>query len=706
MLSDALKKTIQQAYSQFLEAKSLRPRHGQKLMIADIARTLGSIHLDAQGMRDSNGHLCVIEAGTGTGKTVAYLLSTLALAKEMDKKVVIATATVALQEQVVFKDLPDLIRHSGLNFQYSLAKGRGRYLCLSKLDKILSANDDLNLIPVYEDESGVVNDGDMRLYEDMMKQLSEGKWDGDKDNFAEEFEPLAWQRVTTDHHQCTGRKCSHVKRCAFFLARDSLEQSDCIVANHDLVLADIALGGGAILSAPEDTIYVIDEGHHLPAKALNHFSCHTRYRATIRWLGQSEGQWPNMLATVEDANYFVQLAEPLEALLKQTRNIMESGIDLLKALTLGVDMSDLKPRLRFERGVVPEHLEAFAKELKATFTELHALLEKMHAELDQLLNEDFSSVPQADLENLFPVIGNWLARAENNRALWDSYSDTQLNEDWPISRWISILEYSEIEDYEVVSSPILASRALENDLWSRCCGAVITSATLTALNSFERFQFHAGTYEDSCYSVVPSPFNYQENGVLCIPKNAVEANNAERHTDSIVALLPEILTDQEGSLVLFASRRQMTLVYDEMPHEIKNTILMQGSESKQSLLKKHKKRIDEEQSSVLFGLASFAEGIDLPGNYCEHVVIAKIPFAVPDDPVEASLAEWIELQGGNPFMQIAVPDASVKLIQACGRLLRTESDKGRVTILDKRLMTKSYGKAILDSLPPFKRQLL
>ena len=132
-------------------------------------------------------------------------------------------------------------------------------------------------------------------------------------------------------------------------------------------------------------------------------------------------------------------------------------------------------------------------------------------------------------------------------------------------------------------------------------------------------------------------------------------------------------------------------------------ILLQDDYSRQELLKQHRQRIDEGAVSILFGLASLAEGIDLPGHYCEHVIIAKIPFAVPDDPVEAALSEWLEAQGRNPFMEITVPDAAIRLIQACGRLLRTEQDRGRITIMDRRLVTARYGQMIMNSLPPFQQ---
>ena len=146
-------------------------------------------------------------------------------------------------------------------------------------------------------------------------------------------------------------------------------------------------------------------------------------------------------------------------------------------------------------------------------------------------------------------------------------------------------------------------------------------------------------------------------------------------------------------------------VYSGLHGELEMEILMQGDSSKQEILRRHREKIDQGEGSVIFGLASFAEGVDLPGDYCTHVVIAKIPFAVPDSPLEAALAEWIESQGRNSFMEISVPDAALRLVQASGRLLRTEEDGGRVTLLDRRILTKRYGRAILDSLPPSQRQL-
>lgn len=177
------------------------------------------------------------------------------------------------------------------------------------------------------------------------------------------------------------------------------------------------------------------------------------------------------------------------------------------------------------------------------------------------------------------------------------------------------------------------------------------------------------------------------------------------HTREIVEWLPRLIdvTEPLGSLVLFSSRKQMQEVAAAVPAGLRERLLIQGELPKSRLLVQHHERLKQGEASVIFGLDSFSEGLDLPGESCVHVIIAKLPFAMPDDPVGRTLSRWIEKRGGNPFIEITVPEASIKLIQAVGRLIRTEQDYGRVTILDNRLMRQSYGKKLLASLPPFKR---
>ncbi|WP_111640379.1 ATP-dependent DNA helicase DinG [Marinimicrobium alkaliphilum] len=702
MLNDQVKARIQSAYRQFLNSKELQPRYGQKLMIAAIARTLGAIELDEEGVRQNGGHVCVLEAGTGTGKTVGYLLPALAVAKAMNKKLVIATATVALQEQIIAKDLPELQRTTDLPFNFALAKGRGRYLCLTKLDNVL-AECESGLNPtraLYEDELPSVTEEAVKIYQSMVDALAANRWNGERDTWPEELEQTQWQRVTTDHRQCTGRRCSNVSACSFFKARDQIGSVDCIVTNHDLVLADLALGGGAILPDPADTIYVFDEGHHLPVKALNHFAHQSRMLGTSRWLEQCNRALDATLGELSGAGNIDRYGEQLPAALMDCKQRLDQLYPQFDALVQTLALDDRQSHYRFENGVVPREILLQAVELHRGFDRLSELLNKMVKEVGEAMEDAHCPVPKVDLERHYPALGSWQARAEVNRELWASYATPDPKGAVPRARWLTLADRQGAMDIEVCSSPILAARTLEYSLWNECCGAVVTSATLTALGRFDRFAMRAGTPKDSHYEAVPSPFDFSRS-TLEVPGWAVEANDARAHTESLVEHLPDWLAKDDASLVLFSSRRQMLDVFDGLPGSWRERVIVQGDKSKQAMLTEHRKRIDAGQNSVIFGLASFAEGVDLPGDYCQHVIIAKLPFAVPDDPIEAALSEWVEAQGRNPFMEITVPDASLRLIQACGRLVRTESDTGRVSLLDRRILTKRYGKALLKALPPF-----
>jgi ATP-dependent DNA helicase DinG len=203
---------------------------------------------------------------------------------------------------------------------------------------------------------------------------------------------------------------------------------------------------------------------------------------------------------------------------------------------------------------------------------------------------------------------------------------------------------------------------------------------------------------------VESPFD-PSRATFAIPTLQAEPSDADGHTAEIIEQLPQLVANDLGVLVLFSSRRQMEAVCEGLAGTLPHELLVQDTLSKNALLERHRANIDANRPSAIFGLASFAEGVDLPGAYCGHVVIAKLPFAVPDSPREAAHAELLESLGRNAFMEISVPDAALKLVQASGRLLRTESDSGRVTLLDRRLQTKRYGRAILDSLPRYTFEL-
>lgn len=711
MLTDAVKENIQLAYRRWLESKGLKPRYGQRLMIAAVARALG----DAD--RTGGEPIAVVEAGTGTGKTMAYCVAAIPVAQAREKRLVIATATIALQEQIVFKDLPDLLQHSGLSFSYALAKGRGRYLCLAKFDQTLAQQADFNpTMAIYPDEIAAQPDqSTVQVLERMIERLGAGEWDGDRDQWPEQVPDAVWSRVTTDHAQCTGRRCPHVRQCSFFKARDSLDKVDVVVTNHDLVLADLALGGGVILPDPADTFYVFDEGHHLPDKARDHFAYSCRLRATDKWLEQCIKILANAAGEIGGVDKISRNIEVLPSAIHELRQFLATvrpGLDeLLASVEPARDRQPgprdrQQPTYRFEHGVVPDALRELSESLHAGFEEFGDRLGRIASAIESSLDDDGGELERDVAERWLPAFSMLRARAQANRDLWFYYARDAQDETPPRARWVVAVENSiGPHDVELHCSPILAAGALINHLWTQCAGAVVTSATLTALGRFERFAMRSGVPADAIYEVVPSPFDHANAAVLSVPRMSADPTDPQQHTDMLVEMLPRLLDRAEGSLVLFSSRKQMEQVCAALPAEWQQRILMQDTMSKQEILSQHRACIDRGAGSVIFGLASFAEGVDLPGSYCSHVVIAKIPFAVPDEPVEAALAEWIETRGGNPFMEMSVPDAALKLVQASGRLLRTESDRGRITLLDRRIVSKQYGRAILDSLPPFRRDI-
>ncbi|MCB1704763.1 MAG: ATP-dependent DNA helicase DinG [Halioglobus sp.] len=707
MLSEELKGTIRAAYNAIVESKSLTPRWGQRQMIAEIANTLSRIpptDIEERGLPA----VCVIEAGTGTGKTIAYAVAAIPIAQALGKRLVVATATIALQEQFVNKDLPDIRHSSGMNFSFALAKGRRRYVCLSKLDRLMAEGQGASaVVPLYPDEFGApVQSEAMPVYDAMLEALGRGEWDGDRDNWPDSVADEVWFSATSDHSQCSGRRCPNISQCSFYRARDELQSADIIVTNHDLVLSDLALGGGAILSAPEDSIYVFDEGHHLPDKALSHFSSYCRLNATVSWLQDSKkalSQAAPALAAIDGAQ---RLLQPLPADMDETIAALQVAEQTVSALFDETDVPAHREeqQLRLAHGLVPAALMQVATSLSGLFQKLSSAFARLENLLEEALDDDFAGLDKSEIETWHINVGGMLGRAEAALALWREYAVSGAGEVPPKARWITLLSNTAQPGFELRCSPVLAADILQDCLWSRAAGVIITSATITALNSFDRFQLHSGSPTEANYKVVASPFNYQQ-ATFAVPKMDCDPGDAQAHTDAIIRQLPTLLDHAEGSLVLFSSRRQMLEVYQGVSGEFSGGILMQGDYSKQEILRRHKQAIDAGGGSVIFGLASFAEGVDLPGAYCRHVVIAKIPFAVPDSPLEAALAEWVEAQGRNAFMEISVPDAALRLVQASGRLLRTEQDTGRITLMDRRILTKRYGRAILDSLPPFQLRL-
>ncbi|WP_421621500.1 ATP-dependent DNA helicase DinG [Alkalilimnicola ehrlichii] len=697
MLEESVKQEIREALRQVGQnVPGFRSRSQQRQMIAEVARTLAG---ECEGRR-----LLAIEGPTGTGKSLAYLLAGIPVARAEGRQLIVSTATVALQEQIVDRDLPALQANSGLTFSYGLIKGRRRYVCTRNLEQLVggAAQGEMDLGgpsagPAHWPRKPQT--GELEHLQALYRDLQAGDWDGDLDRRPPPAADLQGP-MTTDRHGCTGRGCPHVSDCPFHRARRGMEEQDVLVANHDLVLADLAMGGGVILPPPEQVFYVFDEAHHLAARATDAFRAESPLLASVQWLERLPrlaGQAISLLP--EEAGRHLEALEravnELSAMLNEMHGMIRrdwqrmnrDGVWRFPAGELPAPLGELVPGLRDASAEVEKHYgrigQAFAK---ATAEE--------------------GVTPGSVAERLAPELGEVASRVEHLAATWRLVAWEQPSEAPPVARWITALG-SGRPDYLVAASPVSAAAMLRNGLWSRAAGAVLTSATLTALGRFDRMRLACGLEEEdgTRYLSLASPFDYRNRAVLHVPRMASDPRDPEAHTGELIRVLPGILEPEGGTLVLFASARQLDAVYEGLPAEWQGRILRQRERPRADLLAAHARAVEAGEPSVIFGLASFAEGVDLPGDLCRHVIIAKLPFAVPDSPVEATLAEWLESRGRNPFMDITVPDAGMKLVQACGRLLRSEADSGRVTVLDRRLLTHRYGQALLNGLPPFGREL-
>lgn len=704
MLTEELKKEIQVAYRRFLDSRQLKPRRGQKQMIAEVAKVLGNILTDDKNHRLGEKHVSVIEAGTGTGKTIGYLLAVIPIAKALGKKVVLSTATVALQEQLLHKDLPEVLEHTGLLLSFGLAKGRGRYFCINKAEQHLDSHGATGQQALYEDEVALrLDDETVEFYKSLLNEFASGRWDGDRDNLVQEIDDQDWYPLTSDHLQCTNRRCSNFGACSFFKARRELDQVECVIANHDIVLADLSLGGGAILPEPAETIYIFDEGHHLSDKASGHFSFSLRLKSTVRWLSSTAKQLTKMTEQLGQpqllCDYVRQLQKPAEDL----DVVLTNWAELVRPQLLDDSRGRNIERVRFPGGVLPDEMRQFGLQVENLAARQFKKIEMILDLLKESLDGENDSIDKQQAEQWYPRVGMMVARYQGITGLGRSFGHVDEENATPTARWINLVETAQGYDFECRSAPVSAAQMLAHNLWQHCFAAVVTSATLTALGTFDRLLTDLGLpSETACFSL-PSPFDHYNAAELYIPAMKAEANNAELHTEEVIEYLNRELDPAAATLVLFSSWRQMRTVLASLDEKLNNKVLSQGAFSKNEILKRHKQRIDEGEGSMIFGLASFTEGVDLPGNYLTEVIITKLPFSVPDDPVDATMAEWIEQRGGNPFMEWSVPMASVRLTQAAGRLLRTEQDSGRIVLLDRRVITRRYGRQLLDTLPPFRR---
>jgi len=688
MPTDAIKNNVQSAYRSISKRMpNFKNRYTQRVFIAEIVKTL---YQEKQDQR-----ILVTEGPTGTGKTLAYLVASIPAAKQLYKKLIISSATVALQTQLIERDIPLIQKMSGMAFTYIIAKGRGRYLCPSLLSQNIGEDGQ-------QIEAFASNDYLSSILKEFHHQFETGEWDGDKDTWEETISDEVWTKISNDRHGCLAARCDYFRSCPYFVAKGKIEEADVIVANHDLVLSDLALGGGILLPKPEDTIYVFDEAHHLPDKTINHASTWGSTSGTTTWLNRTEGlikQIEALLMEQSTANLFSLIDKALKHL-KSDLSYLNTYLNSLPDLQT-IDNSEIS--YRFPQGLIPSELRSLCGACFDSTQEAYKQCKKLKDKMTREVTDGNITSKQA--EAVLPELGIVLQRLENLHSLWAIFILQDPKGAPPTARWITKSIFKEHVDFKLHTSPISAADFLCENLWQKCYGSILTSATLISLGSFGYFQSKSGLQHmpDTNYLQLASPFDFANNATLWLPWMENEPQNASQHTEEIIRLLPDLVSKENGSLILFSSRKQLLDVSEQLPDHIKEILLIQGDYNIQTLLEKHNQQISQGNASIIMGLASFAEGIDLPGRLCTDVIIAKLPFPVPDSPVEATEREYLEAQGKSHFQEIVLPQTCIRLIQSVGRLIRSETDTGKITILDRRLITKSYGKKFLQALPNMRR---
>ena len=693
-----------------------RSRDGQRKMAAQIAKTLSEAQLGKvdEGEPEPRRAIAVVQAGTGVGKSLAYSIPAIRMALSRGTRVLISTATVALQEQLVNKDLPALAQKLDQPFKFALAKGRGRFVCKLKLERLASTGEaqDEEMDDLFGDEQKQTQfkrpqhelQARMQFYKSMADALATEAWNGDRDSLETPPEAEAWSPVAAESSSCTGKHCPAFSNCVYYERRKDLVAAQVIVANHDLLLSSL---GSKLLPELDNCLLVLDEAHHLPATALDQFAGEMDL-SRLTWIDKlaSRALRVNQVAEVEELADVPKHASQLRQQMQElARLVMEHYGEALKSQKDSYGPA----RVRAARGELPEalleplsqvahHADAFLDALRAVSKALRAEI-KDKPEEAQRLSTVYAQVG-AQAPRLEAIFNTTQLLLQNNESDGDSKTV-------PHAKWFTLEMDGEFIVVKAHASPIQPGSTLRQHLWSQVRGAVLTSATLTSCGNFDFFLREAGLSNDIAVTTleVPSPFDYARQGTLIARETTSDPREAARFTAEMVeALLNDLSRIDAGALVLFTSREQMRQAVEALSTHMRDQVLVQTALPRQTLLKRHREAVEMGEPSIIFGMQSFGEGLDLPGALCESLFITKLPFAPPDDPVGEARSEWLRSSGRNPFNELVVPATAIRLAQWVGRAIRTEEDQAHVYCYDKRLTGTNYGQQLIKGLPPFTLQ--
>ena len=608
----------------------------------------------ASAFRDSR-HL-VVEAGTGVGKSFAYLIPAIDFAVNESERVVVSTNTISLQEQLINKDIPFLQEILPYQFKVVLVKGRSNYICLRRLENLM----------VYERglfESKAEVDDLVRIHQ----------WVGDTTGGSlSDLDPQprssVWNRVCCERDLCLGPvKCPFAKQCFYQKARSAMYNANLLIINHHMLFSDLSLRknspGFSVL--PAYKYLIIDEAHNIENAATEHIGI-SLSKYGIRYLLDS------LCNRDRKGGLFVRLGVPsMSEMVDSCRKQADSFFESVEAWAS--DNSSGTKRIR-DKNFVANILDAPLNELETFLTGMKASAKSEEEEKEITAYAERCGTARSELDTILKLsLGNSVYWVEISQ---DKYINVTLN-----------------------AAPINVSSELSPNLFGVMNSIVLTGATISTNQNFDYFKKRVGL--DNCRELIlGSPFDYSRQAKIYIPKNMPEPQKDEIFVPSVIEKAKQYLHLTHGkAFILFTSYKMMKEVYSEIggwlaEQGIKSYIQGDGM-SRHTMLEAFRTDID----SVLFGTSSFWEGVDVQGKALSNVIVVKLPFSVPTHPVVEARIDDIQARGGNPFIEYNLPEAIIKLKQGFGRLIRTKDDTGIVVILDPRVKTKFYGKMFLNSLP-------
>ncbi len=651
------------------------------------------------------GGIALLEAGTGIGKSLGYLVPALRWSAKNEERTVVSTNTINLQEQLVGKDLPFL--SGALDDQpvrYALLKGWRNYLCLKRLEQALGMQETL-----------LSGDHGERLAS--LAAWAERTSDGSLSDLPFPPGDDLWDEVAAEPDLCQRTKCPHFDRCFLFAARRKAAQADVIVVNHHLLLSDIAVRrvtqnweDAAVL--PPYSRLIIDEGHHLEAAAGSHLGATVTRRGLERLFARldrrGKGLLPALVAKLSNHQDLTSVAslDLVEARLRASaRAGSEQSARLCDLLdTMLRQESTAVRRLDTDFATHPVWREGLQVALQDLLGEIEILGKGLRLLQDRLDDDD------AATERFGTLIGEVRAVTRRLQGAGDTLrlalsppEDVQ-----PSVRWVEVRGRE--RNLAISSVPLDLAPILREDLFRRLETCVVTSATLAVGGSFDYLRNRLGLDQDDVEpdgAIIPSPFDFASQAILAVPTDVPRPEPGdESHFETVVRVLSDLVADADGGVfALFTSHRDVRRAADALRGRGLHTrwpLLVHGEDSRHQLLR----RFVDAGSAVLLGTASFWEGVDVPGDPLRALLIARLPFRVPTEPLVAARCERIAMDGGDPFMDYMLPDAALRLKQGFGRLIRTATDHGAVVLMDSRVLSRSYGETLLDTLPPARRLVM